>query len=60
MSYAIEARRSGRVCGAAVALNKDRNRNVIYYDTMEEAQAEASRINEQTVSFYVSYRAVEA
>jgi hypothetical protein len=57
--FAVLARRSGAsVFGAAAAICKDINGKEIHYQTMEEAEAEAARLNEWVKSANVRYSAV--
>lgn len=58
--FAVQARRSGDgYMSAATALAKDRDGDVMYFSTLEDARAQAGRWNKQIVGFTVSYRAVD-
>lgn len=58
--FAVLARRSGAsVFGAAAAICKGTDGREIHYGTMEEAEAEAARLNERVRSPNVRYSAVK-
>ena len=58
MEFVIECRRSaGSVFGSGFALLRNKG-NLVVFDDKETARAEASRLNRETRSFNLSYRAV--